>query len=177
MRTSDSSSGTSWTQTKENSFTEILTSNNINEQHQIDKNSRRQVNFFVESLDERNTSEYFTDCQDINQNWVGLLGAILNLVYLQIDYQSSSMANSKMELFLAEAQTVASREQVLRDPDLLIIIFTYLDPQSVKTVRLVSRWDGREGSRETEITWSPSILDIGELSLSVQNSGAGPDLV
>ena len=66
MRTSDSSSGTSWTQTKENSFTEILTSNNINEQHQIDKNSRRQVNFFVESLDERNTSEYFTDCQDIN---------------------------------------------------------------------------------------------------------------
>ena len=68
-----------------------------------------------------------------------MLGAILNLVYLQIDYQSSSMANSKMELFLAEAQTVASREQVLRDPDLLIIIFTYLDPQSVKTVRLVSR--------------------------------------
>ena len=66
MRTSDSSSGTSWTQTKENSFTEILTSNNINERHQIDKNSRRQVNFFVESLDERNTSEYFTDCQDIN---------------------------------------------------------------------------------------------------------------
>ena len=49
------------------------------------------------------------------------------------------MANSKMELFLAEAQTVASREKVLRDPDLLIIIFTYLDPQSVKTVRLVSR--------------------------------------
>ena len=68
-----------------------------------------------------------------------MLGAILNLIYLQIDYQSSSMANSKMELFMAEAQTVAAREQVLRDPDLLIIIFTYLDPQSVKTVRLVSR--------------------------------------
>ena len=31
-----------------------------------------------------------------------------------------------------------ARERVLGDPDMLEIIFSYLDPQSVKTVRLVS---------------------------------------
>ena len=34
---------------------------------------------------------------------------------------------------------VTARERVLGDPDMLDIIFSYLDPPSVKTLRLVSR--------------------------------------
>ena len=34
---------------------------------------------------------------------------------------------------------LTARERVLGDPDMLDIIFSYLDPPSVKTLRLVSR--------------------------------------
>ena len=37
-----------------------------------------------------------------------------------------------------EVMGITARERVLGDPDMLDIIFSYLDPQSVKTVRLVS---------------------------------------
>ena len=37
-----------------------------------------------------------------------------------------------------EAMHFTARERVLGDPDMLDIIFSYLDPQSAKTVRLVS---------------------------------------
>ena len=37
-----------------------------------------------------------------------------------------------------ETMHFTARERVLGDPDMLDIIFSYLDPQSVKTVRLVS---------------------------------------
>ena len=37
-----------------------------------------------------------------------------------------------------EVMGIAARERVLRDPDMLDIIFSYLDPPSVKSVRLVS---------------------------------------
>ena len=38
-----------------------------------------------------------------------------------------------------EGMGLTSRERVLGDPDMLDIIFSYLDPASIKTVRLVSR--------------------------------------
>ena len=38
-----------------------------------------------------------------------------------------------------EVLGLTARERVLEDPDMLDIIFSYLDPQFVKTVRLVSR--------------------------------------
>ena len=37
-----------------------------------------------------------------------------------------------------EVMGVTARERVLEDPDMLDIIFSYLDPSSVKRVRLVS---------------------------------------
>ena len=37
-----------------------------------------------------------------------------------------------------EVEGVTARERVLGDPDMLDIIFSYLDPRSVRTVRLVS---------------------------------------
>ena len=37
-----------------------------------------------------------------------------------------------------EVMGITARERVLGDPDMLDIIFSYLDPPSVKSVRLVS---------------------------------------
>ena len=62
MMNEDSSSGILDTD-KRILFKEILTSNDINELHYIDKNSRRQINLSGQR-NERNTSEYFTDCED-----------------------------------------------------------------------------------------------------------------
>ena len=39
-----------------------------------------------------------------------------------------------------EVMGITARERVLGDPDMLDIIFSYLDPPSVKTVRLVSKY-------------------------------------
>ena len=39
-----------------------------------------------------------------------------------------------------EVEGVTARERVLGNPDMLEIIFSYLDPPSVQTVRLVSRY-------------------------------------
>ena len=47
-----------------------------------------------------------------------------------------------------EVMGIRARERVLRDSVMLDIIFSYLDPQSVKTVRLVSVRGGPRGLEE-----------------------------
>ena len=51
--------------------------------------------------------------------------------------QETEMSVSSLEREI-EVMGITAREKVLGDPDMLDIIFSYLDPQSVKTVRLVS---------------------------------------
>ena len=60
-------------------------------------------------------------------------------IYLFPD-EGSRMSVESLEREM-EVIGVTARERVLGDPDMLDIIFSYLDPRSVKTVRLVSRYD------------------------------------
>ena len=48
-----------------------------------------------------------------------------------------------------EVKDLTARERVLEDPDMLDIIFSYLDQRSVKTVRRVPR-SGSNSSNDNE---------------------------
>ena len=56
---------------------------------------------------------------------------------ITIIHQKTEMSVESQEREM-KVMGITARERVLGDPDMLDIIFSYLDPQSVKTVRLVS---------------------------------------
>ena len=74
-----------------------------------------------------------------------------------------------------EVMDLPARERVLGDRYLLDTIFSYLDPPSVKTVRLVSRYDYLMIRARNKISNYFLFTDSGALSSRVQSSGPNGD--